>query len=488
MNGALAGVDSNGFHCLELPNFLITGFFGPKENPEQSDFVNACFAGDGDAAKRLRMSVRPAGDLHFHYSAKQRIGGSAGLDLSFLGPWAPKVLASEVDEQSLTIDVSLEDAEVRVLSSVAEILGQQYMASEEDSPLRRALDGCISSLCDDADHVVYTAKVLAAVPVITLRAETGDHKSLAVNQLIAGFEVDRKRSTNSTLVLRSKEKLNVAALIESAKPTFLRARTCARVHATRTRHEVLTGLRELALRTLSGRALAEVPTLAGPLRTTTEQSSGAFSENEQRSILGSLEAVEGAARQIALSKPNNALCAVRSLADSVLTGPGDDNRIHGVLVDVVQPIRERLTELANANALPCADPLWFLDLDRDGYGDKKRSKRSDHQPPGHVANALDCYDENPEAHPGQTHYFAQHRGDGSYDYDCDGRSSPREEALSSGCRESTTLGIPTKCWADAGWISQIPACGRQGKWLAKCEVEMLSCGPAQEDKSLQECR
>lgn len=489
LNESLARLDSKGFHCLELPNFLITGFFGPKSNPEQSDFANACFAGDEVAAERLRISVRPAGDLRFRFSTKQKLSGSTGLNLGFLGPWAPKVEATGLTERTYSIEVSLEDAEVRVLSSVAEIIGQKYEASPEDSPLRRALDGCISSLCGEKrESVVYTAKVLAAVPVITLSSATSSEHALRVVNPIAGFEMDQKRSTDTSLVIRSREKLNVAALLEAAGPAFTRARTCERVKAQRTRHEVLTGLREIALRTLSGRALDEVPKVAGPLRASAEHTPGAFTQNEQRSILGSLETVEGAARQLSLGKPTNSLCAVRSMAESILTGPADDNRVHGVLVDVIQPIRERLTDLANQSSLPCADPLWFLDLDRDGYGDKKTSRRAPSQPPGYVANALDCYDQNPEAHPGQGHYFSQHRGDGSYDYDCDNRSNVREEVASNGCRESTVLGIPTKCWADPGWVGSVPGCGQKGRWLSECEVSVLTCGPIGESRSVQECR
>jgi hypothetical protein len=32
----------------------------------------------------------------------------------------------------------------------------------------------------------------------------------------------------------------------------------------------------------------------------------------------------------------------------------------------------------------------------------------------------DCYDQNAEARPGQTEYFTVHRGDGSFDYNCNG--------------------------------------------------------------------
>jgi hypothetical protein len=39
-----------------------------------------------------------------------------------------------------------------------------------------------------------------------------------------------------------------------------------------------------------------------------------------------------------------------------------------------------------------------------------------------VTNADDCYDANTSAKPGQTAFFATHRGDGSFDYDCNGGS------------------------------------------------------------------
>src|SRR5687768_8099159 len=61
-----SGVE-RGFECLRVPNFLVTGFYGTRKNPERSDFVNGCFAGRANVAERLRMSVRPAGSLHFSY-------------------------------------------------------------------------------------------------------------------------------------------------------------------------------------------------------------------------------------------------------------------------------------------------------------------------------------------------------------------------------------------------------------------------------------
>src|SRR5262245_20232117 len=119
-----------GFRCLKVPNFLVTGFYGTRENPERSDFSNACFAGQALGAERLRMAVRPAGELRLSLRSERRLSEGGRLDLGFLWPWAPRVAASTASHESVEIAVELDDAEIRVLSSVAEILGQQYLESE----------------------------------------------------------------------------------------------------------------------------------------------------------------------------------------------------------------------------------------------------------------------------------------------------------------------------------------------------------------------
>lgn len=489
VDSVLTGKETRGLSCLSVPNFLMTGFFGPRPNPERSDFVNACFAGHGDAASRLRMQVRPVGDLGFRHASRQKLASGGGLDLGFLGPWAPKLRVDADEESELEVEVSLEDAEMRVVSSVGEILGQELATSAESSDLRQSLESCVTSLCNGKrEDLVYTAKVLAAVPLIRLTTRRAHRRAIAVAQAATGFELDQRRSSTSTLTLRAKEKLNVAALLEPATGALESAGTCQLARSTRARRDVLAGLREIGLRTLSGRSLEEIPKLALPLRESVAGADARFTENERSSLAQSIEAIEGAARQLALAKPNASLCANLSIAGSVLGGSGADNAFRSVLVDLLTPIHERLTELANQHDLPCADPVWYRDLDRDGYGDRGTSQRADKQPPGYVSNALDCYDQNPEAHPGQTHHYEQHRGDGSFDFDCDGRATKKDELTSGGCRASTILGIPTKCWADAGWLGASPGCGEQGRWLAECETSTLSCNAAREVRAVQGCR
>jgi hypothetical protein len=69
----------------------------------------------------------------------------------------------------------------------------------------------------------------------------------------------------------------------------------------------------------------------------------------------------------------------------------------------------------------------YRDADKDGYGDAKDSKKSCGAcETGYVNNKTDCFDANAMAYPrgpttGFDDFFGDHRGDGSFDYTCDGR-------------------------------------------------------------------
>lgn len=77
-------------------------------------------------------------------------------------------------------------------------------------------------------------------------------------------------------------------------------------------------------------------------------------------------------------------------------------------------------------------PTWHADEDGDGFGDPQVSTRSIWQPSSFVRNAGDCYDSNQKARPGVESYFGNHRGDGSFDYNCDGTST-REQSATGSC-------------------------------------------------------
>lgn len=132
--------------------------------------------------------------------------------------------------------------------------------------------------------------------------------------------------------------------------------------------------------------------------------------------------------------------------------------------------------------------LWYVDKDNDGYGDPnpELGRYGITQPKGFVSNDRDCYDDNSDAFPGQTKFFTSHRGDNSWDYNCDGSSEKRFIQI-GGCDPRCSFAEP------AGWENKIPACGVEGSWLGDCDyiVQVFppnaSCFKRYERK-VQECR
>lgn len=135
-----------------------------------------------------------------------------------------------------------------------------------------------------------------------------------------------------------------------------------------------------------------------------------------------------------------------------------------------------MTESCNGVDDDCVDGIdngvgttWYPDGDADGFGASTGAVvRCDAaQPTGFVANARDCYDQNRQARPGihRNLFFDVDRGDGSFDYDCDGQETPRWDGpytCSAGCMG---WGVSTD-----GWIGATPACGVSGELGAGCEA------------------
>lgn len=111
----------------------------------------------------------------------------------------------------------------------------------------------------------------------------------------------------------------------------------------------------------------------------------------------------------------------------------------------------------DADAGPPCDRVFYADVDGDGFGDPDTSTVGCYAPAGHVDNGDDCYDENADAYPGQTESFAMHRGDGSFDFDCDGVEEP--------------------LWVERGTCPKLdPSCPPPAKWPSgfSCDYEGLS--------------
>jgi hypothetical protein len=131
-------------------------------------------------------------------------------------------------------------------------------------------------------------------------------------------------------------------------------------------------------------------------------------------------------------------------------------------------------------APPCTASRFYADLDGDGFGDATHPIEACTAPPHAVKNSGDCYDGNADAHPGQTVSFDVDRGDGSFDYDCNGAGTPDVTVIGR-------CGSVPFCSGTPGWRASSPECGQSGTWLATCTGFTTICGQTMETR-VQKCK
>jgi hypothetical protein len=124
---------------------------------------------------------------------------------------------------------------------------------------------------------------------------------------------------------------------------------------------------------------------------------------------------------------------------------------------------------------------FFPDADGDGFGDAAPGQTACLCAPTDPYVELsggDCFDQNADARPGQTGFFAADRGDGSFDYDCNGSETVQFSAFAF-------CGPAPVCGFTRGWLAGIPACGNDGEFLVDCGG--LSCQSVFQTRT-QPCR
>jgi len=123
----------------------------------------------------------------------------------------------------------------------------------------------------------------------------------------------------------------------------------------------------------------------------------------------------------------------------------------------------------------CKSPLtWYIDKDGDGWGNEAISISSCTKPKGYIKKKGDCDDTDFRVHPNQRDFFSVPRKDGSFDFDCDGKSSVRliNRAF---CREKEN---GKGCSLSSGWdisgSKKIPKCGEPQDWAwNECRSELI---------------
>lgn len=109
-----------------------------------------------------------------------------------------------------------------------------------------------------------------------------------------------------------------------------------------------------------------------------------------------------------------------------------------------------------------------IDQDGDTFGGSITISGCPYYPPAgytYATKSGDCYDDNKDARPTQDGFFGVDRGDGSFDYNCDGN----EESvfpISGGCTTTSNC--------SSGWNVSPPPCGQSGSYF-DCHVSNGQC-------------
>ncbi len=135
------------------------------------------------------------------------------------------------------------------------------------------------------------------------------------------------------------------------------------------------------------------------------------------------------------------------------------------------------------NASSCT--AYYYDGDGDSYGTSARASKCLCSGSGlyTALNNTDCYDSNSNANPGATTYYTVDRGDGSYDYNCDGTADKRYD---------NTYSCPLACLGTTtdGWSSSVPACAGSSTWRSGCSITFSGtfCTYSSSTSRTQSCR
>lgn len=135
--------------------------------------------------------------------------------------------------------------------------------------------------------------------------------------------------------------------------------------------------------------------------------------------------------------------------------------------------------------------LCYVDVDGDGFrpndASTSPSPALDCSAPGVVGASAptgDCLDSNADVFPGQTKFFGDDRGDGSFDYNCDAAEEKQYTGLHT-CYAAMSEGACMS--AQGGWGLNTPGCGYYDSHAASCAWSNGSCIALSKDTQ-QRCR
>ncbi len=174
-------------------------------------------------------------------------------------------------------------------------------------------------------------------------------------------------------------------------------------------------------------------------------------------------------------------CPVEDCVDGSLPGDCDDGNplISPVGTESCDGVDQDCDGIADEeDAYGCTDLWEDVDGDNFGVGDPRCLCGFDGN--YRAFQGGDCYDMNPSVFPGQLAFFTANRGDGGYDYDCNGNDEIQFDNRFDGECGFFEGGFYDCYIAEEGWEDGVaPACGNTAKWINSCCASVINdcaCG------------
>ncbi len=176
------------------------------------------------------------------------------------------------------------------------------------------------------------------------------------------------------------------------------------------------------------------------------------------------------------------LCKPEPPYNVIVGGDCNDksNTVHPAAPETCEPGDENCNgQKEEIGAAGCTN--YFQDQDGDGYGVDASQCGCGMTAPFTALLGGDCLDNNIDVHPGVNGWFTVDRGDGSFDWDCDGTIT-QLYSIYGAC------GSYFDCDTDVGWYGgAAPACGQSGTFVYDCDWGLFDGCDADTDWRTQQC-
>ncbi|MGC4089197.1 MAG: hypothetical protein QM756_15195 [Polyangiaceae bacterium] len=187
--------------CLDMPNVTGLGFYGPKSSGEEAA-LRDCFD-QGTDYEALLHQGEAAFDLEIEDSFLEAKDAHAGMTLSSLVPWLPRIEGRVSSESQLSARVSIRDARFVTLVGVASKL--QGQAGEQR---------CLEALCKD--EYSYVQKALVGTPSVVLSVHDEKGNALDVNTPLGGVGFSTRKMQGGSHEITAEKPVTLAI----ARSTF----------------------------------------------------------------------------------------------------------------------------------------------------------------------------------------------------------------------------------------------------------------------------